>query len=82
MTYFTNTSPFANTRSRARSAARQAMFLCFGILLSTLAAATASAQDDLPQYERSAAANGDVEGRGDKLDMEQGIRKRTQLALS
>ncbi|MBX3267361.1 MAG: hypothetical protein KF831_11705 [Acidobacteria bacterium] len=82
MTYFTNTSPFANTRSRACSATRQAVFLCFGILFSTLAAATASAQDDPPQYELAPPPLMVMsKAERDKLDMEQGIRKRTQLAL-
>lgn len=82
MTYFRNTSPFADTRSRARSAARQAVFLCFGILLSTLAGATACAQDDPPAYELAPPPLMVMsKAERDKLDAEQGIRKRTQLAL-
>lgn len=72
----------AIVKSRARSAARQAVFLCFGIVFTALAAATASAQDDPPQYELAPPPLMLMsKAERDKLDAEQGIRKRTQLAL-
>ena len=82
MTKRSKTPPIASVANRTRSAARQAVFLFFGIVFTALAAATASAQDDPPQYELAPPPLMLMsKAERDKLDAEQGIRKRTELAL-
>lgn len=82
MTKPSKTPPISIVANRARSAARQAVFLCFSIVFTALAAASASAQDDPPQYELAPPPLMLMsKAERDKLDAEQGTRKRTQLAL-
>lgn len=79
----TRTQTFAFTTTRVRSAARQAVFLCIGFMFVSLASASVLGQDDPPQYELAPPPLMVMsKAERDKLDGEQGVRKRTELALS
>lgn len=83
MLEITRTQPFAFTTTRVRSAARQAVFLCIGVIFGLLATASVLGQDDPPAYELAPPPLMVMsKAERDKLDGEQGIRKRTELALS
>ncbi len=82
MIYTTKTPPIAFTKNRVRSAARKAVFLCIGVIFGSLAAADVFGQDDPPAYELAPPPLMLMsKTEREKLDSEQGVRKRTELAL-